>query len=129
MGYQDEFVLLTSFLVVNQADMARMLLESEGLDCFLTNDRISTANPFFGPATGGVGLWVRDEHCEDAIRILRENDFDAQPDQEQAQAMSDNLSSFFRESKGGKLFLAFWLILLAIYGLILVFGGAFFTRG
>ena len=126
MGYQDEFVLLTSFLVVNQADMARMLLESEELDCFLTNDCISTANPFLGPATGGVELWVRKEHCEEAIRILRENGFEAKPEQERAEAMRNNLARFFMKSKGGKWFMVFWLILLAFYGLILLFGGAFF---
>ena len=46
------------------------MLESEGIECFVKDEAITSAHPFLSNAVGGVKLQVRESHYKRAEEIL-----------------------------------------------------------
>jgi hypothetical protein len=69
----DPLVTLTDFRFVSQADLARMVLEQEGIPAFIADGNTVTADWFLGNAVGYVKLQVAASQVEAALAILRQN--------------------------------------------------------
>lgn len=66
------FVELTTVSTVMDADYIRMILESNGIDCYLQNEHSLTAMPMHNLAIGGVGVMVPESQREQAQSALQE---------------------------------------------------------
>ena len=55
---------------IHEADSVRMRLNSHGLEAFIPDEGMVTANPILGNAVGGIRIQVRDEDYEQAREIL-----------------------------------------------------------
>src|SRR4051812_29394297 len=69
----DPLVTLTDFRFVPQADLARMVLEQEGIPAFIADANTVTADWFLGNAVGYVKLQVAASQVEAALAVLRNN--------------------------------------------------------
>lgn len=69
----DPLVTLTNFRFAPQADLARMVLEQEGIPAFIADGNTVTADWFLGNALGYVKLQVAASQVEAALAILRSN--------------------------------------------------------
>lgn len=80
----DELVTLTSYRFASKADLARMLLEQEGIAAFVADANVVTADWFLGNAIGYVKLQVPRSQAERAAAILNDNPqlLDAESDEE-----------------------------------------------
>lgn len=105
----ERLVTIATFNEPTEAHILKGRLESEGILCFLGDEHIIGAQPFYSAAVGGVKLRVTENDVEEARAILDhirqgDNQFDydtielAPPMQEHAQAVtcprcgSDNVS-------------------------------------
>lgn len=68
---------VATFEYAHFAHLAKTKLESEGIQCFIFDENISTINWFYTNAVGGIKLKVREEYYEKAVRILKVNDSDS----------------------------------------------------
>jgi hypothetical protein len=64
-------VVVASFVSIGEAEIARSLLESEGIDVYLGNQHMVSMLWHYSHATGGVRLMVAAEQAERAREILR----------------------------------------------------------
>ena len=67
----DRLVTLTSFLNSGEAHLARVALETAGIDCMLADENINVIYPLYGQAFGGIKLMVRESDVEAAAKALR----------------------------------------------------------
>jgi hypothetical protein len=65
-----KIVTIRKFLNVPDALLAKGLLESAGIECFLADENLVRLDWFWSNAIGGVKLWVREEDAPAAISIL-----------------------------------------------------------
>ena len=65
------FVTIESYDKVYQAQVAKLALEQEGIECFLENETIISMDWFLSNAVGGVKLQVASEDSDTAFRILQ----------------------------------------------------------
>ncbi len=63
-------ITVATFAHTLDAHLAKTRLESEGIDCVLTNEHIASMNWVWPLAIGGVGLQVRESDAERAAEIL-----------------------------------------------------------
>jgi hypothetical protein len=66
-------VTVASYFNHSDALMARMRLESSGIDCHLADEHLNRVHWGLAPAIGGIKLQVREEDAEAAAEILHEN--------------------------------------------------------
>jgi len=66
-------IVLRTFLHVSEALMAKSVLDSAGVHCFLSDDNVIRIDWFLSNALGGVKLWVRPEDFAEAREILDQN--------------------------------------------------------
>lgn len=62
------------FATPHEAHLARLRLESEGIEAFLADEHLNRIQPLLGPALGWVRLQVADEDLLAARRILTTDD-------------------------------------------------------
>ncbi|MHC4069551.1 MAG: putative signal transducing protein [Planctomycetota bacterium] len=71
----EKLVTIANFIFgpdpVSQAEIARMRLEHEGIDCFLAGKNFILMYWFYSAADRGVKLQVRQSDAEKAIEIIR----------------------------------------------------------
>ncbi len=67
----DELVTIATFGTTTDAHLARMRLESVGIDCFLDNENIVDANWLWSTAVGGVKVKVRRSDAKAAVDALQ----------------------------------------------------------
>jgi len=60
------------FRDLQDADLAKGLLESAGIECFIADDNLVRMDWFYSNAVGGVKLLVRRQDAEEAIQILEQ---------------------------------------------------------
>lgn len=65
-------VLVRTFMVRHEGELARSALEARGLRVLLTSDDCGSLDPALGMATGGPKLYVEEGVLEDARAILDE---------------------------------------------------------
>jgi hypothetical protein len=57
---------------IHHADRIRMLLEAHGIEAFIPDEGMATANPLMGAAIGGIRVQVREEQYDEAIQLLKD---------------------------------------------------------
>ena len=60
------------------AQILKGLLESEGIPVLIADGHLATANRFLSVATGGVRLWLHEEHvarAKEIVKLLKEGAF------------------------------------------------------
>ncbi|MBN1113594.1 MAG: DUF2007 domain-containing protein [Bacteroidales bacterium] len=65
-----QFITVTSFLLIQDAYMAKSLLESEGINVFLKDELSTQVNPHYSNTFDGVKLQVIDSEAERALQLL-----------------------------------------------------------
>jgi len=68
----DPLVTIASFSYPQEAYLHQALLDYTGIDCFVADDYIVTANWLYSTAVGGVKLQVRESDVEDAFAVLND---------------------------------------------------------
>ena len=71
----NKLVTILSFPNIHELAIVRGRLESEGIKCFVQDDNVIQANPFYSNAIGGVKLQVRESDVESAKEILKETGY------------------------------------------------------
>lgn len=79
----DELTIIATFTDVLNAHIARSKLESEGIPCFLMNERFVHTYWLYSNATGGVKLSVQQSDVEKAKAILRTVSVDETPEDQE----------------------------------------------
>jgi hypothetical protein len=69
----DRMITLATYRFAPKADLARMILEQEGIPAFIADSNIVTADWFLGNAIGYVKLQVAASQAEAALTILQNN--------------------------------------------------------
>lgn len=67
----EDLITLATFSHPTEADPVVAWLESEGIECFLTNEHTVTMNWLYSNAIGGVGVQVKAADVEQANEILQ----------------------------------------------------------
>ena len=67
-------VIIRRFLGLQEATLAKCLLDSAGIESFLTDDNIVRLDWFYSNMVGGIKLLVRDEDAETANELLEQNE-------------------------------------------------------
>ena len=89
-----------------QANIVKGRLETEGIECFLTNDNLTTLFPQFTNLMGmGIDLMVSEENYEKAIEILNEK-----KEQSSAMTMCPNCNSENIKKKYSKYNFPKWIV-------------------
>ena len=68
---EDGLITVANFSHPTEADPVVAWLESEGIECFLTNEHTVTMNWLYSNAIGGVGVKVKAADVERANEILQ----------------------------------------------------------
>jgi hypothetical protein len=68
----DKIVTLTSYYDPMEAQIVRGRLEANGIQCFIADDNILAANPFYNQALGGVKIKVFEHDVGRCREILAE---------------------------------------------------------
>ena len=66
------WVRVAAFWQPTEAHLARLKLESEGIECFLSDENIVTTYWLYANAVGGVKLLVREQDAPRAAELLRQ---------------------------------------------------------
>ncbi len=69
----DVLVTIASFHSPVEAHLARTVIESFGIECFIADENIVTLKSYASHAFGGAKLKVREEDAERAIVALKSN--------------------------------------------------------
>ena len=95
-----ELVTVATFTYPYEANLLKGRLETEDIVCFLENENIVTANPFYSNAVGGVQIRVKKEDEQKALKIIAEtgkdvkNEYSAEmPSDEQIEALPQEAMS------------------------------------
>jgi hypothetical protein len=67
---EDELIIIGQYRDLAEAQLARGLLESSGIECFLADDNLVGINWLLSNAVGNVKLQVREADAEAALEIL-----------------------------------------------------------
>ena len=67
-----ELVTIRSFRDLPEAVLAKGMLDSAGIECFLADDNIVRMDWFYSNAIGGIKLQVSPENAESAVQILEQ---------------------------------------------------------
>ena len=66
----ERFVTIATFNELTEAHIMKGRLEAEGILCFLGDEHIVGAQPFYAVAVGGVKLKVTAQDAEEALAIM-----------------------------------------------------------
>ena len=77
----DKIVVYETFPEPIQANIVKGLLNSYGIECFLSDELMVTLNVMYGPAIGGVKLHVFEKDVDRINAILKSENSEPEPDQ------------------------------------------------
>jgi hypothetical protein len=77
----DKIVVYESFPDPIKANIVKGLLNSYGIECFLSDELMVTLNVMYGPAIGGVKLNVFEKDMDRIQAILKSENSEPEPDQ------------------------------------------------
>lgn len=69
---ENNFETIASYFWINDAELARIELESQGVEAKIEDSEIAAANPFLSNAAGGIKLKVRKDDILKASQILKD---------------------------------------------------------
>jgi hypothetical protein len=70
---EDKIVTLTAYYDPMEAQIVRGRLEANGISCFIADDNMLAANPFYNQALGGIKIKVFEHDLEKCREILAED--------------------------------------------------------
>ena len=65
-------VTIKTFSDQHEANICKGLLETKGIECFLSNETLIQSRPLISNAVGGFQLQCKESDAEKALRILEE---------------------------------------------------------
>lgn len=68
----NDWITVATFTYPHQSAILKGRLESEGIQCFIKDENIVNANPFYSNAVGGVKVQVRENDAERASEIVKD---------------------------------------------------------
>jgi hypothetical protein len=71
-GEPDKLATAATFYSLHEADVAKGLLDSCGIDCFLCDEHMHRVHPLSAQINGGVRLRVAEQDLEVAQELLKE---------------------------------------------------------
>lgn len=74
-----KFVQIAEYTAGTAAHLARVRLETAGIEAWLDNENFNSVYPFHTGIVGGVKLMVAQEDAERAVHVLAEQDDAAHP--------------------------------------------------
>ena len=117
---QEELITIATFSRPMEAHLTKARLETEGVECFITDEFTVAANWLFSNAIGGVKLKVKESDAQKAAEILQqepvnidsiEMDEDMGTDEDELQCPKCDSSDVYYEKYSRRTFFAFWLLL------------------
>jgi hypothetical protein len=69
----ERLITIVTFSQPIMAELARTRLEAAGIYCFIVDEHIVMAQPFYSPAVGGIKLQVWESDVRRALEILRQD--------------------------------------------------------
>src|SRR6516225_6596992 len=72
-GEQTQFVILRRYRDLPEAVTVKSILDSEGIDCVLSDENLVRMDWFWSGLLGGVKLWVRQQDLEAAKELIDQN--------------------------------------------------------
>jgi hypothetical protein len=73
VGMSDDLATIATYRFAPKAEIARLLLEQEGIEAFVADSNVVTTDWFLGNAIGFVKLQVRRSQLEAASQVLEAN--------------------------------------------------------
>jgi hypothetical protein len=65
------FVELVSYQEIYKAYLVKSYLDENGITCFVKDENITAAHPFYSQAVGGVKVMVPEDEMEEALELLK----------------------------------------------------------
>jgi len=72
---EQQLITIYTFSDSSEANLTKNLLENNGITSFLTDEHLSTVNPYYSSAIGNIKLQISSHDYENAKLILIENGF------------------------------------------------------
>ena len=69
----DKIIVFMTFDNPFEANLIKTKLESEGIECFLSDENMVALNPLYSHAVGGIKLHIFEKDFRDAQNLLKEN--------------------------------------------------------
>jgi hypothetical protein len=69
-GEQTQFVILRRYRDLPEAVTVKSILDSEGIDCVLSDENLVRMDWFWSGLLGGIKLWVRRQDVEQAQNLI-----------------------------------------------------------
>lgn len=67
---QRQFVILRRYRDLPEAVVVKSILDSDSIECFLTDENLIRMDWFWSGLLGGVKLWVRQHDVEEAQKLI-----------------------------------------------------------
>ena len=67
---QRQFVILRRYRDLPEAVVVKSILDSDGIECFLTDENLIRMDWFWSGLLGGVKLWVRQQDVDEAQSLI-----------------------------------------------------------
>jgi hypothetical protein len=112
-----QFIDLCQIRDLSEALLAKSVLDSAGIECFLGDENMVRMDWFWSNLLGGVKLWVREEDAETASSLLDQNTpdrFDVEGIGEYKQPRCPNCQSFDISFEGLKRTIAYTSAFLGV---------------
>lgn len=67
----DKIIKIASFFDYTQAEIAKIALKSEGIECFLSGENFVATYWLYANADGGIKLYIKDSDNQKALQIIK----------------------------------------------------------
>lgn len=67
----EKIIKIASFFDYTQAEITKIALEDEGIDCFLSGENFVATYWLYANADGGIKLYIKESDKEKALEILK----------------------------------------------------------
>ena len=97
----DNIITLTTENDLTSAYLIKGLLEENGIECFIANENITTANPLYMNAVGGIDIQILEQDKEEAERVLLRNKYQVAMAETEKETVEDDKTNVVRCPKCG----------------------------
>jgi hypothetical protein len=77
---EENWLVILTFTYPHEAHMAKVYLESEGIETQIRDELTAQVNNFYSNAIGGVKLLVKESDLADGVELLKKGGFIAESD-------------------------------------------------
>ena len=76
LNMENKIITLSVEIDLTSAYLIKGLLEENGIECFVANENVTTANPLYTNAVGGIPVEINEKDREEALAIIARNKLD-----------------------------------------------------